>query len=163
MGILNWLFGENKVVHTHLKDEEPKPKYDRMVGEPVVSFLETLEKNPKRYKLEKVLKLSSDEYPNYTCYDWMRGAGHYKLTDLKTGNTWAAYVHGQDRVHQVYGLPFDLNHWELKALWEGFNTFRLKSRERRELMVNAQHTRLREEKLAQERIERALYAKQFQE
>lgn len=162
MGILNWLFGKNKVVHTHLKGKEPEPKYDRMVGEPVTSFIASLAREPKRYKLERVLTLK--EYPRYTCYNWMnKGAGAWKLIDRKTGNSYVAYSHEPDKIWKVYGLPFELNHWELVALHEAFMLFRIKARMHLAENYTKRCERERSRKSVQEKIDRLAFAKQFQE
>ncbi|WVS24631.1 hypothetical protein PSPHG_CDS_0150 [Pseudomonas phage Psxphi15] len=159
MGILNWLFGENKVVHTHLKDKKPEPKYDRMVGEPVVSFLDSLERNPKRYRLEVIGK--ECEYTGVV-YHWMGQDGYYKLTDTKNGDTYQAYVH-DSKLYTVHNLPFNLNHWELVAIHSAFKDRRMAARTRLERMISSAQTRRRLESDAREKAARLHYANRFKE
>lgn len=139
----------------------PPVQYCSMVGEPVTSFIASLRREPKRYKLEKLLRIQSAEFPSFTNYHWMHGAGHYKLTDKKTGNEYAAYVHECNRVYDVYGLPFKLNHWELTALWEAFQEFRLEARVREESIRTYWVKRARLEAEAQEKLDRQRLADQF--
>lgn len=139
----------------------PRVEYFSMVGEPVTSFIASLRREPKRYKLEKVDIFTSKCQPSYTHYHWMHGAGHYKLTDKKTGNVYAAYVHESDRVYDVYGLPFKLNHWELKALWNEFQHFRAEARARKESIDTYWVKRARLAAEAQEKLDRQRFADQF--
>lgn len=141
----------------------PKPhvEYCSMVGEPVTSFIASLRREPKRYKLERTLRLNPTEFPEYTQYHWMHGAGHYTLTDKKTGNVYAAYVHESDRVYDVYGLPFKLNHWELVALWKEFQFFRAEARARKESIDTYWVKRARLAAEAQEKLDRQRFADQF--
>lgn len=135
---------------------------ERMIGEPVKTFLQSLKQERKRYKLQRVLKLSKGNYPDFTCYHWMKGAGFWELTDTKTGKTFGAYVHEEGRVYEVHSLPFQLNHWELKALWDAFNgNYRAGAKERKERMVDARYARLREARYAQEQKARLEFAEQF--
>lgn len=163
MGILNWLFGENKVVHTHLKvpmpEVKPTRKYDHMVGEPVVSFLDSLERNPKRYRLEVIGK--ECEYTGVV-YHWMGQDGYYKLTDTKNGDTYQVYVH-DSRLYTVHNLPFSLNHWELKAIHSAFKDRRMAARTRLERIVSSAQTRRRLESDAREKATRLHYANRFKE
>lgn len=165
--IKNWL---SDVEHTfevrHPKPETQEEQNARMVGEPVTSFIASLHREPKRYKLESVLNVAdfTGQFPGYTCYNWMKnGAGRWKLTDRKTGKVYGAYVHESDRVYEVYGLPFSLNHWELKALHAAFMLFRFPARHRVAENYTKRCERAREAKWAQEKLDRAEYAKQFQE
>lgn len=139
----------------------PCVEYCSMVGEPVTSFIASLRREPKRYKLEKVLRIETTDFPSFTNYHWMHGAGHYKLTDKKTGNVYAAYVHESDRVYDVYGLPFKLNHWELVALWKEFQCFRAEARVRKESIDTYWVKRARLEAEAQEKLDRQRFADQF--
>lgn len=157
MGMFSWLFGENKIVHTHLK-AEPSHKYDSMVGEPVISFLESLEREPKRYKLEPAL--SECEYTG-KMYPWMSKSGLCKVTDTKVGTVWLAYLNEKD-LYSVTGLPFSLNHWELKAINNAFHSRRMSARIRRDRMYESARVRFREGQRVKELADRAAYAKQFQ-
>lgn len=160
-----WFRSDAKPHHA----ETPVPKQtareelkSRMIGEPVTSFLASLAREPKRYKLERVLTLN--EFPRYTCYDWMhKGAGTWKFTDTKTGLSLGAYVHEAGMVHAVYGLPFDLNHWELEALYNGFYENRNKAQERLDRMRESACRRARELKCKLEKIDRLRYAEMFKE
>ncbi|ATN92885.1 hypothetical protein QGX11_gp122 [Pseudomonas phage PPSC2] len=159
-----WLASDGKPHHTKaLPSRETLEEQDaHMVGEPVTSFIASLAREPKRYKIERVLTL--DEFPKYTAYHWMHsGAGSWKFTDTKTGLTLGAYVHEQGRVYAVYGLPFDLNHWELKAIYTAFYKGRHKAEERKERMRQSAWERARKFKEEREKIDRLAFAKQFQE
>lgn len=136
-------------------------RYSSLVGEPVTSFIASLHREPKRYKLERVLRIETTEFPSFTNYHWMHGAGHYRLLDRKTGKVYAAYVHECGRVYRVYGLPFELNHWELEALWDAFLYFRIESRERKESIRTWVQRRVRLEAEAQEKLDRQRFAEQF--
>lgn len=163
--IKKWLQSDGEPHYKKIPNFRPETKqetHDRMVGEPVTSFIASLHREPKRYKIERVLKLN--EFPGYTCYNWMhKGAGTWKLTDRKTGKTYGAYIHDAERLYAVYGLPFDLNWWELKALYEAFGMFRFPARTRLAESYTRRCERAREAKWAQEKLDRAEYAKQFQE
>lgn len=128
----------------------------------MTSFIASLRREPKRYKLEKVLKLPSHEFPAYTCYNWMHGAGHYTLLDKKTGIKYAAYVHERGRIYDVYGLPFQLNHWELIALFGAFDEYRSAARVRRHEIRDWANRRARLQREAQEVADRQKFAEQFQ-
>lgn len=136
-------------------------EYCSMVGEPVTSFIASLRREPKRYKLEKVLRIETTDFPSFTNYHWMHGAGHYTLTDKKTGSVYAAYVHESDRVYDVYGLPFKLNHWELVALWKEFQLFRAEARARKESISTHRMRRARLAADTQEKLDRQRFADQF--
>lgn len=135
--------------------------YSHMVGEPVTSFILSLKREPNRYKLEKLLKLPSSDFPRFTCYHWMHGAGWYTLLDRKTGVKYGAYTHDCESVYQVYGLPFQLNHWELVALYRAFEDFRAKARERSEGILQASRQRARLEQQLKEKQDRLAFAEQF--
>lgn len=162
MSIREWLFGKNKVVHTHLKVPMPKvkpckPDYDDMVGEPVISFIESLHRDKKRYKLSFI----GVDGCTYALYHWMNNAGHIELIDTKVGKTYQAYVHN-GRLYSVHNIPFSLNAWEMKAIQEAFMTHRSEARARQSKIQSAGQTRIREAQWAQEKIDRLEYAKQFQ-
>lgn len=159
--IKNWF---SDVKHTiEVQRPETKEEADaRMIGEPVTSFLASLAKDRRRYKIERVNTL--DEFPKYTCYDWMHnGAGTWKFIDTKTGLELGAYIHERGRVYQVYGLPFDLNHWELKAVYEGFTKRREKAEARRERMRQSAQKRAWIFKAEREKADRLRYAEMFKE
>lgn len=132
-----------------------------MVGEPVTSFIASLKREPKRYKLVRELRIPSDEFPTFTCYHWMHGAGYYTLLDKKTGTKYAAYVHEAGRVYDVYGLPFQLNHWELVALFEAFDEHRGAARQRLYEVREWANRRARAQREAQEVADRQRFAEQF--
>lgn len=161
-----WLMSDGKP-HYGYYEIMPKPETQeeleaRMVGEPVTSFIASLAREPKRYKIERIPTLN--EFPKYTCYNWMhKGAGTWKFTDTKTGLTLGAYVHDPGRLCSVYGLPFDLNHWELKALYMAFYNRRNKAQERKERMRQSACERAWKLKKEREKIDRLAFAKQFQE
>lgn len=134
----------------------PKTKYDSMVGEPVISFLESLEREPKRYKLES---LSECEYTG-DVYHWMNESGLHKLTDTKHGTEYPAYIHGKV-LYSVSGLPFDLNHWELKAIYTAFVELRRPARIRRERIREAAYQRERDKQVKKELEDRLQYAQRF--
>lgn len=142
--------------------QEQKAREEEMIGEPVKTFLQSLKQDRKRYKLQRVLKLSKGKYPDFTCYHWMKGAGFWELTDTKTGKTFGAYVHEEARVYEVYSLPFRLNPWELKALWDAFNgDYRAAAKKRKQRIDTARLTRDRATRHAQEQKTRLEFAEQF--
>lgn len=142
--------------------QEQKAREEEMIEEPVKTFLQSLKQDRKRYKLQRVLKLSNGKYPDFTCYHWMKGAGFWELTDTKTGNTFAAYVHEEGRVYEVYSLPFRLNHWELKALWDAFNgNHREKAKVRKGRIRDSRWKREREAALAREAQLKKEFVEQF--
>lgn len=158
MSMWNWF----KTPKTAPKERTVSDREGAMIGEPVKSFLQSLKQERKRYKLQRVLKLSKENYPDFTCYHWMRSDGFWELTDTKTGKTFGAYIHQSDSVYSVYSLPFRLNHWELKALWDAFNgDCRTAAKERKARMVDARYARLREARYAQEQKARLEFAEQF--
>lgn len=159
-----WLASDGTPHIKSLPSRETLEEQDaRMVGEPVTSFIASLAREPKRYKIERVLTLK--EFPKYTHYHWMNSgsAGTWKFTDTKTGLTLGAYVHEEGRVWAVYGLPFDLNHWELKAIYMAFYNSRHKAEERKERMRQSARERARKFKEELEKVDRLAFAKQFQE
>ena len=134
----------------------------RMIGEPVTSFIASLAREPRRYKVERVLTL--DEFPGYTCYGWMNhGAGTWKMTDTKTKLVVGAYIHERGKIYNVYGLPFDLNHWELKALYEAFHSRYYKAQQRKERIRADALQRAWKLKNEREQVDRLLYAEMFKE
>lgn len=153
-----WVTQEQRV---HSAGTEGKSN-EWAIGEPVRAFLDSLKANPKRYQLQRVLKLSKEGYPDFTCYHWMKGAGFWELTDKKTGTTFGAYVHEEGRVYAVYSLPFHLNHWELKVLWDAFNgDYRAAGKERKRRMDTSREVRHRAIRQAQEKKARLAFAEQF--
>lgn len=154
-----WVTQEQRV---HSAGTEGKSN-EGAIGEPVRAFLDSLKVNPKRYQLQRVLKLSKEGYPDFTCYHWMKGAGFWELTDKKTGTTFGAYVHEEGSVYQVYSIPFRLNHWELKALWDAFNgKHRVKAKERRDRIRESRWKREREARWAREEQLKKEFVKQFE-
>lgn len=155
------VFGENIPLIEALAPT-PVGKYHEMVGEPVISFLDSLKREPKRYKLEKVLKIDTALFPAFTCYHWMHGAGFYRLTDRKSGLIWEAYVHESGSVYRVMGLPFSLNGWELRAIFGAFAGFRQEARIRKERLSSWRADKAYHIQRQRELAEREGYAKHFQ-
>lgn len=144
------------------KQEAPVVNHSDMVGEPVTSFIASIRREPKRYKLEEVPYLQEWDKVvlTYPRYHWMNGKV-YKLLDRKNGNTYHAYVQRGQGIYEVCDLQFKLNGWELKALWEEFKLFRLEARTRKKSMLEARGKRLRLEAIAEEKFHRQRLAEQF--
>ncbi|WKV20402.1 hypothetical protein 16Q_009c [Pseudomonas phage 16Q] len=160
MSIISWLFGENKVVHTHLKAKIPAVKstrkWDSLVGEPVISFITSLEETPKRYLVRNVT------------FEHFGGHGTgafdtYKMKDTKTGDVYEAYFNTHTgQISLVLNLPFELNILELRALTEAFKNRRLPAILRRHSIHSAAKERERLAKIAGEASSRAEFSKRFQ-
>lgn len=145
-----------------LKTEPEVPAYISMIGEPVTSFIASLKREPKRYKLTKVLVLGDTEWevPVGERYSWMNGS-YYTLLDTKTGRKYTGYIHDNEYLYAVYGLPFDLNHWELQELWKTFKYQREAARNRKNRMEENRRERTRVEALEEEKVIREQFAEQF--
>lgn len=156
MGFRNWLFGENKVVHKHLKPEaKPTHKWDSLVGEPVISFINSLEETPKRYLVRNV---SFEHFGEYRTGAYET----YQMKDTKTGDVYEAYFSKYSgQICLVLNLPFDLNCAELRALTEAFKNRRLPSILRLHRMVSSHEERNRLKKVALETSKRAEFAERF--
>lgn len=164
--MFNWL---TKLLNKPYTDaiaavQSPASEYGPCVGEPVVSFLNSLNENPSRYRVRSASLADIAKVEGFVFYKWMAdgNTSFYSMLDRKTGITYYART-GEDKVREVYGLPFNLNHYEMQAIKTGIihrvgdSRSRLWRREcsRRELERKAQ--------LAAEMGARLEFAKQFKE
>lgn len=139
---------------------EPRvSRYDEMVGEPVISFIESLHRERgRRYTFSSI---TAAEYTGQKHY-WMGERGFFKMVDKKTNLVYHGLTYDY-RLYTIVGLPFDLNGWELKALFEAFMAYRQPVVERYHSMVSRRQQRLWKQARSQELLNRAAFAKQFQE
>jgi hypothetical protein len=164
---------ETAVNEIQVHAEEIKKRFDSMVGEPVISFIESYEREPYRYR---VRPMKSTEWEG-NVYGWMKGIGkYYKLVDRKTGSEYTAYISQEygvmhsterlnERLDQVVGLPFELNYCEkaaiIKVLVDRYNRDGVVGK-RISRIRQMNHDRDRAIKDAQEKQTRLEFAKQFQ-
>lgn len=147
--LMNWFLSPEK--ETVVRDTTSG--FDSMVGEPVISFILSLRKDPKRYSIHQT---NDDIYDSGMCY---------VLKDKKTGREYTAYhktYGGFDfRILFVSNLPFQLNGWEMRALEREFINFRKPARERRDRIVRSKQSRLRDASRLKENESRLKFAEQF--
>lgn len=138
---------------------------DPMVGEPVLSFVKCLQKNPKRFKLKIHSRLHVDSTDNWPVrYHWMNSdgfTGYYSLQDRKDGAIYYAIVH-KGSIYSVSGLKFSLNGWEMRYIRDAFIDFRKASLQRKAEMENRIWDVLRTKALVKESMERMLLKEKFQ-
>lgn len=135
------------------------PRYDEMVGEPVISFIESLHR--ERARRYVISDLDVSQYRGEKHY-WMSQRNFYQLLDKKTGTIYQGYIH-DNRLYAVVGLPFDLSGWEYTALFDAFLGYRVDARNRLNKMKHKRWLRNRDIAKAEELANRAAFAKQFQE
>lgn len=138
---------------------------DPMVGEPVLSFVKCLKKNPKRFKLKVHSRQHVDSTDNWPIrYHWMASdgfTGFLSLQDRKDNSMYYAIVH-KGSLYSVNGLNFSLNGWELKYIYKAFFTFRQESRKRKEKMEQRVWDERRKKEAIKESMERMLLKEKFQ-
>lgn len=138
--------------------------YDSCVGEPVISFLESLKANPKRYRLREVCQSVVEENDDtFEEYEWHRGCTFYSLLDRKTGKTYYARNSYRHELGEVYDLPFSLNHWECLAITKAFQNLKEKVIIRRIRLHDLQTTRARLAREATQLAVRNEFAQQFRD
>lgn len=149
------------------ENETPiNPNDYTMIGEPIVTLVESLQKNHKRFKIEE---LTFNEYaqvaPAADVYDWMLTGNirFYKFTDTKSQVTKTLVAHDK-RVYRVDDLEFRLNGWELRVLYLAFQKVKLRSESVKRLrrMRCSVNERARREELNAENIAREVYAAIFE-
>lgn len=146
-----------------LKTEpEVVPVHVSMIGEPVTSFIASFKREPKRYKLTQVLVLGNVEweFPVGERYSWMNGS-YYTLLDTKTDKRYTGYAHDNEYLYAVYGLPFNLNHWELQELWKTFKYQREPARNRKNRIEENRRKRMQVLSIEREKAVREQFAEQF--
>lgn len=139
-------------------------EYDPCVGEPVVSFLKSLEADPRRYRGREVTLAQACTAPGFVYHSWMLSLSirWYSLYDRRTGCTY--YARESDRrLKEVYGLPFTLNHWECQALGRALGDHHSKAQSRLLNIASLRHTRERLAKEAAELDKRLEFALQFRD
>ena len=138
-------------------NEEEAQLFHSMVGEPVISFIESLHREGnRRYKFSFIKRA---EYKGEK-HHWMNENGFRQMVDVKTNSVYQLYVF-DDSLYNVVGLPFDLNGWEKNALIHAWMTYRQKARQRLAKMRHDRYRREREAAYAQEKLDREQFAKQF--
>lgn len=96
-----------------IEDIVEQAPVDVCVGEPILSFVRTVKKDPFRFKCRSVVDNSLKErYP----HTGDRGAV-YAISDRKLGVTFKAYIL-QGRLYGVEGVSFSVNGWECRYLLE---------------------------------------------
>jgi len=142
-------------------------EYHSLVGEPVISFLNSLKSNPKRYRVRRVsLHHLAGTVPGFKRYEWMHEGNTdlFTLNDRKTGAVYYARVSGADgKLQQVYGLPFNLNHYEHAAIKQEVVKLHAKGRQRLRSIENSRGERERLAKEAAELVKRLEFAGQFKD
>lgn len=135
------------------------PTCHSMVGEPVISFIESLhrEKN-RRYSFSRITR---HQYKGEKAH-WMSDSGFFQMVDAKTGRHYQMFLH-DNTLYNVVGLPFELNHWEKTALFEAWLKYRSKAKMRSRRITSNRARHEREAAYAQELIDREQFAKQFRE
>lgn len=150
-----WAFRDDTTIDA---DESTVVKHT-MVGEPVISFIESLHRECSRRYVMSVIEPYQYTGPKH---HWMVHQNFYQLLDKKTGSVYQGYIH-DNRLYDVVGLPFELNGWEKAALFDAFLGFRCAARDRLDKMKYNRWERDRFAEQAQEKIDREEFAKQFRE
>lgn len=97
-----------------VKNPLPTPSVVKNVSEPVLSFVETVKANPKRFKVELINgPYERSKYPTRSV----------KITDKYTKESWtstsgARFIAVGVILHELYKGPEYLNQDELGYLWE---------------------------------------------
>lgn len=110
-----WNEQKNEPIQKHHKREEKK--VDSLVQEPILAFVRTVKANPSRFRCRASTIV--DEY--LVKYPWTdtHYSRHFTVKDRKEGFEFQAiYVPSMDKLYDVLGTGFSLNHWELKYLHE---------------------------------------------
>lgn len=134
--------------------------HSSMVGEPVISFIESLHREGARRYAFSTIELT--EYIGKKQLWWGDSCLFFQLIDKKTKSVYQGVIHN-NKVYTVVGLPFELNGWELGALFEAYLGYRQAAYDR---MHKIQHIRLKREREVAQRLEliqREEYAKRFRE
>lgn len=137
--------------------EKVAQKVDPLIGEPVVSFINSFKENPKRFRFKAVKHPAS--YP----HKWMTSSNTVlvNMYDKKTGNVFTAVMY-EDKLYDVLGLGFSLNHWEKSEIFYVVDNYRYAIAKRRYDMIASRNRRDREKREVVEKAARAELAKQFQ-
>lgn len=59
--IWNWLFKPKAVEPTFIVEPEPKKEPELVVGEPIISFVELVKSNPKRFKMRGQMRVEMSQ------------------------------------------------------------------------------------------------------
>ena len=59
--IWNWLFKPKAVESTFIVEPEPKKEPELVVGEPIISFVELVKSNPKRFKMRERMRIEHSQ------------------------------------------------------------------------------------------------------
>lgn len=158
--IRSW-FKVQPLVAATQKDEAT----DRMVGEPVLSFVKCLKKNPKRFKLKAHSRKHVDSIGFWPIrYHWMDDqmfTGYWSLEDRKDGSMYYAIQH-KGKIYSINGLNFSLNGWETAYLIKAFFNFRQPARERLNKISERKWEVYRKKEAVKEAMERMLLKEKFQ-
>lgn len=138
---------------------------DRMVGEPVLSFVKCLNTNPKRFRLKSHSRSHVDStnlWPER--YKWMDDqmhTGYWSLEDRKDGSMYYAIQHN-GKIYSIKGLNFSLNGWETAYLCKALFKFRLPARQRLNEMSERKWEIYRKKEAVKESLERMILKEKFQ-
>lgn len=137
--------------------------YARMVDEPVTMLLKSLRAKHTRFRVKPIDFETYKSLTDAQVYNWMNRCHFYKFTDTLSGMVKTVVMHDGE-LYRVDDLPFHLNGWELRVLYEGFK--RAKSSEAvRERLREQRRKRQEKARLAQQEVEkkhRLEYAKVFE-
>ena len=135
-----------------------------LIGEPVKSFVESLEREPRRYRIRQItMGEASANAKDFQKYTWMSkssGTEFYKLKDRKTFRVYYAHVENH-RIYKVFDLPFELNGYEMHELSKALYNHAQKPRMRLWSIQSLEAQRAREEKAKREEGARIEFAAQF--
>lgn len=128
----------------------------RMVDEPVASFLDSFYRDKKRYVIERI---QQEQYTG-PIYQWMGKDSYFSILDQQTSKVYHAFVH-DNKLSHVTGLPFNLNHWEFKALYIGIRYHRREAKDRRARITASRTFREQQAAYQAEKRTREDFAHQF--
>lgn len=120
------LFSKEIPKQVVVKTIDEKEEFMSMVGEPVLTFVECVKRNPKRFRCRPASM--SDEFL-IKLYGYSKSEATVVVTDRKLYRTWSVRFGGHSagtlmRIRNITNLPFELNVWEqtylLKELFPVF-------------------------------------------
>lgn len=161
--VLNWPTVEEVPLTGWRAHILPYRQNSDWIGEPVVSFLDSVYSDPKRYTIRKI---DVSQYKG-TIHEWMEkdaewsdDEGFFELTDQKTGHVYQAFAHIRT-VREVLDLPFQLTWWESEVLFRALYFRRAAACMRKRDIARNKAERERAANAVTEKLAREEFARRF--